>query len=102
MKYLKKEKKKKRKNEINKRFIYNNTKIFLIKNKNISESSSNFNNFSINDNFVKMVSNLWFKKDYIVKCLEKNELNQALLLIICFQFMRILNVKIYIYFFIYF
>ena len=72
------------------------------KNKNISESSSNFNNFSINDNFVKMVSNLGFKKDYIVKCLEKNELNQATALIICFQFMRILNVKIYIYFFIYF
>ena len=47
------------------------------KNKNISESSSNFNNFSINDNFVKMVSNLGFKKDYVVKCLEKNELNQA-------------------------
>jgi len=70
------------------------------KNKNISESSSNFNNFSINDNFVKMVSNLGFKKDYIVKCLEKNELNQAIALIICFQFMRILNVKIYIYFFI--
>ena len=68
------------------------------KNKNISESSSNFNNFSINDNFVKMVSNLGFKKDYIVKCLEKNELNQATALIICFQFMRILNVKIYIYF----
>ena len=49
-----------------------------------------------------MVSNLGFKKDYIVKCLEKNELNQATALIICFQFMRILNVKIYIYFFIYF
>ena len=47
------------------------------KNKNISETSSNFNNFSINDNFVKMVSNLGFKKDYVVKCLEKNELNQA-------------------------
>ena len=24
-----------------------------------------------------MVSNLGFKKDYVVKCLEKNELNQA-------------------------
>ena len=47
------------------------------KNKNNSNSISNPNSFNINDHFVKMVSALGYKKDYVVKCLEKHELNQA-------------------------
>ena len=47
------------------------------KNKNNSNSISNPNSSNINDNFVKMVSDLGFKKDYVIKCLEKNVLNQA-------------------------
>ena len=42
------------------------------KNKNNSNSISNPNSFNINDHFVKMVSALGYKKDYVVKCLEKH------------------------------
>ena len=47
------------------------------KNKSDSNSISNPNSFNINENCVKMVIALGFKKEYIVKYLEKNELNQA-------------------------
>ncbi len=47
------------------------------KNKNNFKSISNPNSFNINENFVKMIIDLGFIKEYIVKCLEKNELNQA-------------------------
>jgi hypothetical protein len=73
--------------------VYDNPKIYILnnnsinvnstrknsrkKNKNNSNSISNPNSSNINDNFVKMVSDLGFKKDYVIKCLEKNVLNQA-------------------------
>jgi hypothetical protein len=46
------------------------------KNKNTSCSILN-PYFSINENCVKMVSDLGYKKDYVIKCLDKHELNQA-------------------------
>jgi hypothetical protein len=35
------------------------------------------NFFSINDYFVKKVEELGYDRDYIIKCLKKNELNSA-------------------------
>ena len=42
-----------------------------------NKNNNNNNSFIINDYFVNMVVDLGYKKDYVIKCLEKNELNPA-------------------------
>ena len=62
--------------------LFISKKIFLF---NIYMSNNNIgvnkitrgNLLSINDYFVKKVEELGYDRDYIIKCLEKNELNSA-------------------------
>ena len=42
-----------------------------------STTTTNSNSLGINDNIITLVSELGYKKEYIMKCLEKNELCQA-------------------------
>ena len=49
----------------------------VVKSNMQNKNNNNNNSFIINDYFVNMVVDLGYKKDYVIKCLEKNELNPA-------------------------
>ena len=67
----------------------NEKNIYLVKNNNSNNKLSNLYNKKkhrpsspyrpppINKSFVKMVSDLGYNEEYVIKCLEKNELNHA-------------------------
>jgi len=56
---------------------YNNGNKKNIQNKKKHRPSSPYRPPPINKVFVKMVSELGYNEDYVIKCLEKNELNHA-------------------------
>ena len=72
-------------NNINEKNIYlvkSNTnniknKLYNIQNKKKHRPSSPYRPPPINKTFVKMVSDLGYNEEYVIKCLEKNELNHA-------------------------